>query len=69
MSLTALSSLTAMAESPPPGETAFSRLSEAAQDLIVSATLGEFDATGPPEMAPEVRAELEQWANAQEEEN
>ena len=50
-------------------ETAFSRLSEAARALIVSATLGEFDITGPPEMEPEVRAELEQWAAASQEEN
>lgn len=61
--LAALESFSAMAGSPPPGETAFSRLSEAAQDLIVSALLGEFDETGVPEMAPEVRAELEQWAS------
>jgi hypothetical protein len=55
--------LGALAPAVPPryGETAFAVLSQDAQDLIVGAILGEFD-SGPPEMSPEVREEITQWA-------
>ena len=49
------------------GETIFSRLSEEAQQLIVSATLGEFDS--PPDMSDNVREEILQWASGENEKN
>jgi len=42
--------------------TSFSKLSSTAQDLIIDALMGKFDESGPPEMSPEVRAELEAWS-------
>jgi hypothetical protein len=40
----------------------FSELSPEAQDLIVSAILGDFEKSGPPLMSESVRAELREWA-------
>jgi hypothetical protein len=40
----------------------FRNLSKAAQDFVVRASLGEFDETGPPQVSPEVRAEIAKWA-------
>jgi hypothetical protein len=39
----------------------FNALSDEAQELIVSAVVGEFDKTGPPEIPDDVRKELERW--------
>ena len=55
--------------SPQEGSTAFARLSEEAQDLIVRAFLGEFDDSPPPEMPDSVKAEIADWASKDEEEN
>ena len=46
--------------------TAFSTLSEEAQELIVSAVVGDFKDTGPPEMPDTVRAEIAAWAKIDE---
>jgi hypothetical protein len=43
-------------------DTAFSRLSQEAQDLIVRAIVGEFDEAGPPEIPDSVREEIAEWA-------
>lgn len=45
------------------GSTAFARLSEEAQDLIVRAFLGEFDESPPPETPESVKAEIADWAS------
>lgn len=50
-------------------KTPFSRLSQEAQDLIVSAMVGEFDESGPPEIPESVKAEIADWASKDEEEN
>ena len=49
--------------SEPEGDTDFTRLSEAAQDLIVRSMLGEFE-SGPPDMPESVREEIQQWTEA-----
>ena len=47
----------------PDGTTRFSRLSEEAQEIIVSSAVGEYDQSGPPPMSDAVRAELLAWAS------
>ena len=42
-------------------DTAFSKVSPEAQDIIVNAVMGKY-ASGPPAMSDEVREELKQWA-------
>ncbi len=49
-----------------PGHTAFSRLSEEAQQLIVNSLLGMYDQFGPPEMSESVRAEIVAWVKIDE---
>jgi hypothetical protein len=52
--------------SPSEGDTAFSRLSQEAQDLIVSAMLGE----DPPDDSPEsAQEEIRRWTEAEETES
>jgi len=46
----------------PVGDTPFSRLSPEAQGLIVQATLGAFEESGPTDMSDEVREEITAWA-------
>ncbi len=61
-----LAALSMLAGDPnPEGTTAFSRLSQEAQDLIVGATMGEFE-SGPPPMSEEVREEIRIWAELDE---
>lgn len=48
------------------GLTRFSRLSQEAQDLIVGALIGEFN-DSPPEISESVRAEIQEWANLEAE--
>ncbi len=56
-------SMFAASDHHPEGETTFSELSQEAQDLIVSAFMGEFDETGPPEIPDDVKEEIRNWAN------
>ena len=46
--------------------TPFSRLSPEAQHLIVSALMGEYTLSGPPEISPAVKAEIEAWGKEDE---
>ncbi len=43
--------------------TSFAKLSPKAQELVVNALLGVYDLSGPPEMSPEVKAEITEWGN------
>lgn len=45
----------------PRGATPFSKLSPAAQTLIVDAAMGCYDKSGPPDIEPSVRAEIAAW--------
>jgi aspartate/methionine/tyrosine aminotransferase len=58
---TVVGALSMLGESSGEGTTAFSQLSKEAQDLIVSAAIGEFDESNPPEMSQAVREEIENW--------
>ena len=57
----AFSTLIAHMEAGTEGTTRFSRLSEEAQEIIVSHAVGEYDKSGPPVMSDSVRAELLAW--------
>jgi hypothetical protein len=46
----------------PDGTTRFAKLSQEAQDIVVSSAIGEYDETGPPAMSDAVRAELLEWS-------
>lgn len=49
-----------------PKAAAFSKLSSAAQSLIVDAVLGTFNEAGPPAINPAVKAEIKAWAELDE---
>jgi hypothetical protein len=51
-----------LASTPPKDDTIpFNKLSKEAQDLIVRASVGEFDDCEPPDISEEVKEEISRW--------
>jgi hypothetical protein len=46
--------------------TAFSLMSQKAQEFVINAAMGEYDESGPPTIPNNIKAEIATWAQTEE---